>query len=351
MDKRLRDLMMMILVKQTEECDMMLYMVKTDMLMLVAEIEVGDKTTDDVDKLAYSADVVRSRQVLVLMTDFASWQQRIRLYWRGKENGMNILKSNDEGPFQIRIAQETLTEGTEGAPYLGPERPRVYSDLSPEEKDRYNADIRETNILLQGLPKDIYTLINHYTDAKDGGGAAGYGGAQNRVGNSNPDVVDASLREWGGIGEEQLLFLAGGQDNAIDEDALTAQTMFMANLSSADAVYNEAGPSYDSDILSEDNTVPGVQSYVSSILNDAYMMIYNDMYEPATSRNTAVDNSLTTELATYEEQVKLYERRARFELTKREQKIDEQLRIVITDRNFKDETLKKELHSVKLQVV
>nr|GEX35780.1 integrase, catalytic region, zinc finger, CCHC-type, peptidase aspartic, catalytic [Tanacetum cinerariifolium] len=63
--------------------------------------------------------------------------------------------------------RETLAEGTEGAPHLGLERPQVYSDLSPEEKDQYNADIRATNILLQGLPKDIYTLINHYTDAKD----------------------------------------------------------------------------------------------------------------------------------------------------------------------------------------
>ncbi|GKE67523.1 hypothetical protein Tco_1521684 [Tanacetum coccineum] len=60
--------------------------------------------------------------------DFASWQQRIRLYCRGKENG---------------------------------------SDLSPDDKDMYNTDIRATIILLQGLPKDIYTLINHYTDAKD----------------------------------------------------------------------------------------------------------------------------------------------------------------------------------------
>ncbi|GJU34753.1 hypothetical protein Tco_1183107, partial [Tanacetum coccineum] len=34
-------------------------------------------------------------------------------------------------------------------------------------KEWYNADIRETNILLQGLPKDIYSLINHYTNAKD----------------------------------------------------------------------------------------------------------------------------------------------------------------------------------------
>nr|GEZ41034.1 retrovirus-related Pol polyprotein from transposon TNT 1-94 [Tanacetum cinerariifolium] len=146
--------------------------------------------------------------------------------------------------------------------------------------------------------------------------------------------------------------------------------MFMANLSSADPVYDEAGLSYDSDILSEvhdhdhyqdaicehheelemhenvqlnhvvdshadytsdsnmilydqylkDNAVPGVQSNVSSVPNDAYMMIYNEMYEPQaqyvskTSQNTVVDNSLTAKLATYKEQVELYERRARVEV-------------------------------------
>ncbi|GJR42954.1 hypothetical protein Tco_1311057 [Tanacetum coccineum] len=61
------------------------------------------------------------------------------------------------------------------------------------------------------------------------------------------------------LDEEQLLFIAGGQDNAVDErsaddcdafdsdvdEAPTAQTMFMANLSSADHVYDEASPSYD----------------------------------------------------------------------------------------------------------
>ncbi|GJU12324.1 hypothetical protein Tco_1134720 [Tanacetum coccineum] len=81
-----------------------------------------------------------------------------------KENGVNILKSIDEGPFQMGTFRETLAEG---ALHLGPERPRIYSDLSPEDKERYNADIRATNILLQGLSKDIYTLINHYTNAKD----------------------------------------------------------------------------------------------------------------------------------------------------------------------------------------
>nr|GEX29404.1 ribonuclease H-like domain-containing protein [Tanacetum cinerariifolium] len=85
----------------------------------------------------------------------------------GQREWVNILKSINEGPYQMGTVQEPLAEGTEGAPHLGPEQPRVYSELSPEEKDRYNTDIQATNILLQGLPKDIYTIINHYTDAKD----------------------------------------------------------------------------------------------------------------------------------------------------------------------------------------
>ncbi|GJT75571.1 hypothetical protein Tco_1042296 [Tanacetum coccineum] len=484
-----------------------------------------------------------------------------------KENGVNILKSIDEGPFQMGTFRETLAEGTEGALHLGPKRPRVYSDLSPEDKERYNADIWATNILLQGLPKDIYTLINHYTDAKDiwdnvkmllegseltkedresqlyddfehfrqnkgetihdyyvrfaklindmrnikmtmsrmqlnskfvnnmlpewgrfvtavklnrglrdsnydqlyaylkqheahanenkmmldrftqhtvdplalmsnvshqqyysqssttppstyvpphfadnsqldsglslmdnlienltntlalltqsyktylpqtnnqlrtssnprnqatvqdgrvvvqnvqgrqnrgqgnnARGAASYGGAHNRVGNANPGGQDNAIDE--DVDEQPVQDLALNVDNvfqaddcdAFDSDvdeAPTAQTMFMANLSSADPVYDEAGPSYDSDILSEvhdhdhyqdavcehheehemhddvqpnyvvdshanytsdsnmipydqyvkDNAVPVVQSNVSSVPNDAYMMIFNDMHE------------------------------------------------------------------------
>nr|GEX72474.1 hypothetical protein [Tanacetum cinerariifolium] len=46
-------------------------------------------------------------------------------------------------------------------------------------------------------------------------------------------------------------------DSDFDE-ALTAQAMFMANLSIADPVYDEASPSYDSDILSE---VPDHDNY------------------------------------------------------------------------------------------
>nr|GEW23156.1 retrovirus-related Pol polyprotein from transposon TNT 1-94 [Tanacetum cinerariifolium] len=310
---------------------------------------------------------------------------------RGKENRVNILKSIDEGPYQMGTVREPLAEGTEGAPHLGPERPRVYSDLSPEEKDRYNADIWAINILLQGLPKDIYTLINHYTDAKyiwtigqgmnpRGGGAAGYGGVQNKVRNVNSDQArPVKCYNYNGsrhiarnytqpkrpqnfeYNKDKMLLiqaqenrdLALNVDNvfqaddydAFDSDvdeAPTTQTMFTANLSSVDPVTDEAGPSYDSDLLSEyvkDNEVPVVHSEVSSVLNDDFMMIYNDMCEPHAqsvsnpSRNTVVKNSLTAELATHKEEVELYERRAKFELTEREQNINEQLRLVISNHN------------------
>nr|GEZ58688.1 hypothetical protein [Tanacetum cinerariifolium] len=118
--------------------------------------------------------------------------------------------------------------------------------------------------------------------------------------------------------------------------------------------YQEEHVMHDSYV--KDNDVSVIHSNASSVPNDTFMMIYDDMCEPFapsvsnSSQNAVVKNSLTTELATYREQVELYERRAKFKLTEREQKINEQLRLVILNLNFKEETLKWELHSTKLQL-
>ncbi|GJX02548.1 hypothetical protein Tco_0186461 [Tanacetum coccineum] len=65
------------------------------------------------------------------------------------DNGENIMKSITEGPFQMGTLIETRAEETEGALQIGPERARVFADLSAEEKEMYKADNRATNILLQ----------------------------------------------------------------------------------------------------------------------------------------------------------------------------------------------------------
>ncbi|GJS89688.1 integrase, catalytic region, zinc finger, CCHC-type containing protein [Tanacetum coccineum] len=235
------------------------------------------------------------------------------------------------------------------------------------------------------------------------------------------------------LDEEQLLFLAGEQVTNFDEDvdddlALnvdhvfeadecdafdsdvdegpTTQTMFMANLTSEDPIYDEAGPSYDSntpfevqdhdtfvdhmdeyhevhemqsdvqhnyvvdsdaDYTSDSNIIPYdqyvedneehvVQSNVSSVRNDALMSILDEMHEQGVQSRSAnkqvkvVNDTLTSELARYKELVGVYEQRAKFELTDRERKIDEQMRIIISDRNRKETSLKSELHSAQLQL-
>nr|GEY50407.1 integrase, catalytic region, zinc finger, CCHC-type, peptidase aspartic, catalytic [Tanacetum cinerariifolium] len=171
-----------------------------------------------------------TRPPMLDRTDFAAWQQSIRFYCRGKENGVNILKLIDEGPLLMGTFRETLAEGEECALHLG-------------------------------LPKDIYTLINHYIDAKDIWDnvklllegtkplfkMAGLLFRMFRVDKTEvketmqgaqphckelhstqvtlefkilqrQDVADASSGNGVVLDEEQLLFLACGRDNAVDED-------------------------------------------------------------------------------------------------------------------------------------
>nr|GEU45351.1 hypothetical protein [Tanacetum cinerariifolium] len=413
-----------------------------------------------------------TRPPMLDRTDFASWQQRIRLHCQGKENGVNFLKSIDKGPFQMGTVREPLAEGTEGAPHLGPECPRMLlegSELTKEDQEsqmyddfehyrqhkgetihdyyiwftklinerrnikmamsrmqlnskfvnnmlpewgrfvtavKLNKGLRDSNYdqlyaylkqhethanenkmmldrfsqhtvdplplmsnvshqqhylqssstppstyvpphladnahldsnlsptdnLIENLTNTLTLLTHSYktlppqtnnqlrtssntrnqATVQDGRvvvqnvqgrqnrgqginprgrGGAGYGEIENRVRNTNPGQArQVKCYNCNGIGHiarnctqpkhpqnfnyykdkmlqaqengvaldvEQLLFLAGGHDNDIDEDvdeqpAPTAQTMFMANLSSADHVNDKAGPSYDSDILSE----------------------------------------------------------------------------------------------------
>nr|GEU66632.1 integrase, catalytic region, zinc finger, CCHC-type, peptidase aspartic, catalytic [Tanacetum cinerariifolium] len=87
-------------------------------------------------------------------TDYDSWSQRIRLYYKGKENGIYIFQSIDHGPFELGTTRDTLGTTPGGGVLLGPERPRTYDDLNDNKKKRFDADVCATNIVLQGLPKD-----------------------------------------------------------------------------------------------------------------------------------------------------------------------------------------------------
>ncbi|GJS22314.1 retrovirus-related pol polyprotein from transposon TNT 1-94 [Tanacetum coccineum] len=138
------------------------------------------------------------------------------------------------------------------------------------------------------------------------------------------------------LDEEQLLFLAGEQVTNFDDDvddppekdlalnvdhifeadqcdafdsdvdeAPNIQTMFMVNLSSEDPIYDEVGPSYDSNTpfsniipynqYVEDNEENVVQSNVSSVQNDALMSIINEMHEDGVQQGVQSRVNTSTE--------------------------------------------------------
>ncbi|GJT21560.1 hypothetical protein Tco_0891497 [Tanacetum coccineum] len=67
-----------------------------------------------------------------------------------------ILESVEHGPLIWHTIEEN-----------GVTRTKKYAELSATEKIQVNCDMKATNIILQGLPSDIYSLVNHHRVARD----------------------------------------------------------------------------------------------------------------------------------------------------------------------------------------
>ncbi|GJT80360.1 reverse transcriptase domain-containing protein [Tanacetum coccineum] len=87
---------------------------------------------------------------------YDSWKSQMELYMQNREHRRMILESVEHGPLIWPMVEDN-----------GVIRTKKYAELSAAKKIQADCDIKATNIILQGLPADIYSLVNHHRVAKD----------------------------------------------------------------------------------------------------------------------------------------------------------------------------------------
>ncbi|GJS36368.1 hypothetical protein Tco_0534750 [Tanacetum coccineum] len=87
---------------------------------------------------------------------YDSWKSKMELYMLNRQHGRMILESVENGPLIWPSIEEN-----------GVTRPKRYSKLSPTEAIQADYDIKATNIILQGLPPEVYALVSNHKVTKE----------------------------------------------------------------------------------------------------------------------------------------------------------------------------------------
>nr|GEZ19116.1 hypothetical protein [Tanacetum cinerariifolium] len=86
---------------------------------------------------------------------YDSWKSRMELYMQNREHRRMILESVENGPLIWSIVEENRVN-----------RIKKYVELFDAKKIQADCDMKVTNIILQGLPAGIYSLVNYHIVGK-----------------------------------------------------------------------------------------------------------------------------------------------------------------------------------------
>nr|GEY51671.1 hypothetical protein [Tanacetum cinerariifolium] len=97
-----------------------------------------------------------NRQPMLEKDMYDSWKSRMELYMLNRQHGRMILESVEQGPLLWPTVEED-----------GVTRLKKYSELSAAEAIQDDCDVKATNIILQGLPPEVYALVSTHKVAKE----------------------------------------------------------------------------------------------------------------------------------------------------------------------------------------
>nr|GEY18263.1 hypothetical protein [Tanacetum cinerariifolium] len=87
---------------------------------------------------------------------YDSWKSRMKLYMLNRQHGRMILEFVENGLLLWPTVEEN-----------GVTRLKKYSELSTTEAIQAVCDVKATNIILQGLPPQVYALVSTHKVAKE----------------------------------------------------------------------------------------------------------------------------------------------------------------------------------------
>nr|GEW02546.1 hypothetical protein [Tanacetum cinerariifolium] len=86
---------------------------------------------------------------------YDSWKSIMELYMLNRQHGRMILESVEKGPLLWPTVEENRVT-----------RPKKYSELSATEAIQADCDVKAANIILQGLPLEVYALEQFQVNTK-----------------------------------------------------------------------------------------------------------------------------------------------------------------------------------------
>nr|GFB09784.1 hypothetical protein [Tanacetum cinerariifolium] len=82
---------------------------------------------------------------------YDSWKSIMELYMLNRQHERMILESVENGPLLWPTVKENRVT-----------RPKKYSELSTTEAIQADCDVKATNIIIQGLPPEVYALLEQF---------------------------------------------------------------------------------------------------------------------------------------------------------------------------------------------
>ncbi|GKE49358.1 hypothetical protein Tco_1480616, partial [Tanacetum coccineum] len=98
-----------------------------------------------------------NRPSMLDKTMYNSWKSCMEPYIENRENERMIIDSVLNGPL---VWPDFVQED-------GITRKKTYAELSATKKFQADCDLKAINIVLQGLPPDMYGIVNHHKVAKE----------------------------------------------------------------------------------------------------------------------------------------------------------------------------------------